>query len=123
MVKQAFAATFQPISGFGFFQTSGGTPGTTLETFFTTLLGFFTALGGIAFLIYFILGAFTWLTSRGDKQQVEKARSYISNAVIGIIVIILAWAITGIIGKLLGVDFLNLAELISRINPLPPPPR
>lgn len=118
MPTKIFAATFEPITGTGTYQASGGAdPGGTLEKFFSGLLGFLTIVGGIAFLIYFILGAFTWLTSQGDKQKVQKAQQYMSNAAIGIIFIILAWAITGIIGALVGVDFLNLAGLIGQITP------
>ncbi|OGY19049.1 MAG: hypothetical protein A2900_00885 [Candidatus Chisholmbacteria bacterium RIFCSPLOWO2_01_FULL_50_28] len=117
MISKAFAATFEPITGTGIFQTGGSTPGVTLERFFSTVLGFLTVIGGIAFLIYFVLGAFTWLTSSGDKQKVEKAQSYLTNAAIGIIIIVLAWAITGIVGTLVGVDILKLNALINRIRP------
>jgi len=115
--NQVFAGTFEPITGFGPFQSGGADPGGTLEKFFSGILGFLTIVGGIAFLIYFILGAFTWLTSKGDKQQVEKAQQYMSNATIGIIFIILSWAITGVIGSLFGINFLGLANLILKIRP------
>lgn len=120
MVKQAFAdykIFFNTIAGTGIFQQGGADPGGTLEDFFTILLGTFTVLGGIAFLIYILLGAFAWLTSQGDKEKVAKAQRYISNAVIGLIVIVLAWAITGIIGLMLDFDILNLEELIGNLNP------
>ena len=117
MIRKAFALNFERITGFGPYQSGGADPGGTLERFFSGLLGFLTVLGGIAFLIYFSLGAITWITSKGDKQQVEKAQGYMSNAFIGIVVLILAWAITGVVGALVGVDFLNLSGLIGTITP------
>lgn len=109
--------TFNPITGIGGFQSGGGSPGPTLERYFTVLLGFFTALGGVAFLIYFILGAFAYLTSQGDREKITRAQRYISNAIIGLLLLILAWAITGIIGIMLGFDILNLSGLISTLYP------
>lgn len=112
----AISINFDPITGIGGFQT-GGDPGTTLERFFTVLLGFFTTVGGLAFLIYFILGAFSYLTSSGDREKIVKAQRYITNAIIGLLLLILAWAITGIIGIMLGFDILNLSNLISSLYP------
>jgi hypothetical protein len=40
-----------------------------------------------------IIGGFQWLTSAGNEEKVEKAKKTISSAVIGIIIVILAWAI------------------------------
>lgn len=116
MIRQVSAAYFDTISGFGEFQTGGDDPAGTLDLFFTNLLGVFTIIGGITFLIYFMLGAFNMLTSAGEKEKVAKAQGYISNALIGLIVIVLAWAITGILGELLGFDILNLEGLIGSLT-------
>jgi hypothetical protein len=43
------------------------------------------------------------MTARGNEEQVEKAKKVIQNAVIGLIIVILAYAITLFIGRLLGV--------------------
>lgn len=40
-----------------------------------------------------IYGGFVWLTAAGNEENVEKAKKIISAAVIGLIVILLAWAI------------------------------
>lgn len=115
MLKKIYAQdiNFVEITGSGRFGT--GDPGTNLDIFFSALLGFFTTIGGIAFLIYFILGAFNWLTSGGDKEKVAKAQRYISNAVIGLLVLVLAWAATAIIGTMLDFDILNLTSLIGSL--------
>jgi cytochrome bd-type quinol oxidase subunit 2 len=117
MVNKAFALTFQTISGFGPFQTGGSDPGGTLDLFFTTLLGVFTIVGGLAFIIYFIVGAFNWLASGGDKERISRAQRYLSNALIGLVLIVLAWAIIGILGLLLGFNVLDLVNLIGQVKP------
>jgi len=43
--------------------------------------------------IFLILGGFQWLTSAGDEERVERAKRTISAAVIGLVIVLLAWAI------------------------------
>lgn len=40
-----------------------------------------------------IYGGFTWMTAAGNEERVEKAKKVISAAVIGLIIVLLAWAI------------------------------
>lgn len=46
-----------------------------------------------------IYGGFVWLTSAGNEENVEKAKRIISAAVIGLIIILLAWAIVIFVAK------------------------
>lgn len=50
------------------------------------------ALGLIA-VIVILYGGFLWLVSRGNAQQVEKAKRVLRSAVIGLVIVLLAWAI------------------------------
>ncbi len=50
----------------------------------------FVSLVAVSYLIY---GGYLWLTAAGNEQRVEKAKQVILQAVIGIVIIILAWAI------------------------------
>lgn len=43
--------------------------------------------------IMVIIGGFTWLTAGGNEEKVDKAKKIISSAVIGMIIVLLAWAI------------------------------
>lgn len=40
-----------------------------------------------------IWGGFTWLTSGGNEDKVDQAKKIISAAVIGLIIVLLAWAV------------------------------
>jgi len=53
------------------------------------------ALGLLALVavIMIILGGFQWMTAGGNEERVEKAKKLISAAVIGLIIVLLAWAI------------------------------
>lgn len=50
-------------------------------------------------LLYVIWGAYFWITSEGDKQKLHQARQRIVFAVIGLIVVFIAWAIIGVVNN------------------------
>lgn len=54
-----------------------------------------TVLGllGIAATAMMIFGGYTWLTASGNEQRVEKAKSILYSAAIGLVIILLSWAI------------------------------
>ena len=53
---------------------------------------------GVIFLLLMIYGGYTWMTARGNEQEVEKAKSLIRNALIGLIIVLAAYAITAFVG-------------------------
>ncbi len=63
----------------------------------TFVLRFFFVIAGLVALIYLLLGALAWITSGGNKENVEKAQQKIQAAIIGIIVIFLVLALVGLI--------------------------
>jgi hypothetical protein len=56
----------------------------------STILGFV----GIFFLILMIYGGLMWMTAGGKEEQLGKAKKVITSAVIGMIVVFSAYAIT-----------------------------
>ena len=54
-------------------------------------------LMGVLFLIVAIYGGYTWMMARGNEQEVEKAKNIIIYAVIGLVVILAGYAITGLV--------------------------
>ena len=64
---------------------------------------------GIAFtVIYIVWGALQWIQSGGEKQKLEAARSRITWAVIGLIILFLSYAFVGAVGYLFKVNLLKL---------------
>jgi hypothetical protein len=43
--------------------------------------------------VMIIMGGFQWMTAAGNEEKIEKAKKVISAAVIGLIIVLLAWAI------------------------------
>lgn len=68
----------------------------------STIIGVMTVAAVIWFIFTFITGAFSWITSKGDKAKLETARDRITNAVIGLIIVVAAWAIVSLLGVMLG---------------------
>lgn len=59
----------------------------------TFLIRGFFAIAGVAALVYLLLGAFSWVTSGGNKENVEKAREKIIAAITGVILVVVVVAV------------------------------
>ncbi|MEA2057012.1 MAG: pilin [Patescibacteria group bacterium] len=89
----------------------------TLVTFLSNLIGFFTVLGGLFFIVYFCMGAFQWISSGGDSGKVEKARNRMMHSTLGLIVMVVSYSLIGIIGRVIGLDLIDLKTTIGNIIP------
>ena len=65
------------------------------------LLFFFAAL--MAF-IFIIIGGIQWITAGGDKIAAQAARDRITAAVVGLLIVVAAFAITTILSTVLGIN-------------------
>ncbi len=65
-------------------------------------------IAGIAVLIYFVVGAISWLTAGGDEERVEKAQKTISNAFIGLVILAASFPIIKIIEIVFGINILEI---------------
>lgn len=74
-----------------------------LETLFGNTVQALTALVGVAVFIMFVVGGFSFMFAAGDQKKLEKARGTITNAIIGVVVIIAAYLILRTIGVITGV--------------------
>ena len=68
-----------------------------LSSIIGTIVGAALAFLGIVFFILMIMGGFTWMTSMGNEQSAAKAKDIIMAAVIGLVIVLLAYAITKLI--------------------------
>ncbi len=65
------------------------------------LIGAVLAFIGVLFFGLMIYGGILWMTARGNEEQVTKAKDLITAAVIGLIIVLSAYAITSFIGSTL----------------------
>lgn len=80
-----------------------------LGNILTGILSFVMVIAALLVLFYLILGGIEWITSGGDKGKTESARNKITAAVIGIIILAAAFAITQVIVRFLGFGSLDQA--------------
>ena len=86
--------------GFGDSFVKGGVM-TSLPTAIGRVVGAVLAFVGTLFLLLIIYGGILWMTDRGNEDQVKKARDLIQAAVIGLVIVLAAYAITSYIGSAL----------------------
>lgn len=85
----------------------------------SSVIGFMTIAAGIWFLFHFLIGGFNWITAAGDKAKLQAARDRLTNAFIGLIVVVAGWAILALAGTFFNVDF-TISDPGSLINQLAP---
>lgn len=69
---------------------------------------FFVILAVVIALLYLLYGGVKWITSRGEKTEVEGARNHIIAAIIGLIVVFLAVFILSIVLSAFGISLTEL---------------
>jgi hypothetical protein len=84
------------LGAFPFSQNNG------LGVFVSNVLGLAITLAGVLFLIYLIWSGIEWILSGGEKAGVEAARNKITNALIGLVIVVAAWAIFSLLKTFLG---------------------
>jgi len=105
-----------PIEGVGrWAEAEGEASITNLESIFSTAIGFLTIFAGLYFMISFLIGAIGWTTAGGETDKIETAKKRMTNGAIGLIIVVAAYSIIFIIGKVVGIDILNLSETFGNI--------
>ena len=117
IIKPIYAAPVdlgQPIWGIGKYQQGADLQtGSLLTDFLSSLITTLTVVASLAFAIYFIIGGLKWITSGGDKTKAEEAKTQMTQAAIGLIVVVVAYFIIGIISNVLGLNILDPAAVLG----------
>jgi len=67
---------------------------TDLATIISTLISVILGFLGIIFLVLTISAGFKWMTSQGNEEEIKKAKGTVKNSIIGLVIVIAAYAIT-----------------------------
>lgn len=70
-----------------------------LNTRIGSIIGIALSFIGVIFLILMIYAGISWMTASGNQEKVTKAKDLIINAIIGLIIVLAAYAITSFIGN------------------------
>lgn len=100
-VKDTAAASstnlFDELVGTNFFQMDFG-------TFLSRAIDAVIIVGGLAVLLFLVWGAIDWLVSEGDKEKMSSAKGKITNAVIGLAILVAVWAIWQLLLQFFGLS-------------------
>lgn len=59
---------------------------------FINLATFFLGIVGLLAIFYFIVGAYDWVLAGGRSEMIKSGKTKITNAVIGLVIVLVAWA-------------------------------
>lgn len=79
-----------------------------VQKFIPAAIGLVLVVGIIFFLFMMLFGAITWITSGGEKSAIEGARGRITNAIVGIIILLSTFALLKIIESFFGINILTI---------------
>jgi len=71
---------------------------------------------GVIFLTMLIYGGYEWMTARGNEQRLEKAKDAIRSAIIGLIIIASAYAISSFVLTRISSKTLNQSTPQGTVN-------
>lgn len=97
------------------FLLNAGSIGALFTKGISVIIGVLTVSAGLWFIFQFFLGALGWLSAGGDKTAIENARKKITNAVIGLVIVIAAIFLIDLIGTILGLNILSPGEFIQDV--------
>lgn len=68
----------------------------------SSIIGLLTIVAAFWFFISFILGGISWITASGDKTKLTQARDKLSNAFIGLVIVVAGWGVLALAGQFFG---------------------
>lgn len=106
----------KPISGIGKFQDTTeltNNPSSILHQFISTIITSLSVIASLAFAIYFILGGLKWITAGDKEQSIKEAKDQMVHSALGLIVVVIAYFVIGLIGNILGIDILSPGTILG----------
>ncbi|QQG41886.1 MAG: hypothetical protein HYV90_01075 [Candidatus Woesebacteria bacterium] len=97
-----------PVFGPGLKGVYSSGPTAFLSTFIPNFIGLVFVIGVLVFFFMLIWGAVQWISSGGDKQGLEAARGRITSAVIGIVILLGAFAVINVVETFFGLNILTI---------------
>ncbi len=79
----------------------------TISVFLSNSVNLIFSIAAVVLLFMVLWGAFDWMISEGEKEKVAAARSKILNAMIGMILIAIAFAVVRLLSQFTGFTFLT----------------
>lgn len=83
----------------------------------SAIIGLLTIVAAFWFFINFTLGGISWITAGGDKTKLTQARDKLTNAFVGLVIVVAGWAVLALAGEFFGwSDILLPSGIIDKIR-------
>ena len=103
-LAQSDTINLKPDAASGFVSLGGFT----IPSIVSGLIRLSLVVAAIVFFFILVIGGIKWIASGGDKAQTEGARSQITAALVGLVIVFAAWAIVALINTFFGIDIFAL---------------
>ena len=67
------------------------------------LLSALLVIGVVVFLFFLLMGAIQWITAGGDKGKLEGAKTHLTNAIIGVVILLSFFAVLSLVECFFGI--------------------
>lgn len=88
------AALAAELPNSGALPENSGLPETDLPTFIGTIIRWILGIIGVILIALFVYGGFTYATSAGSQDKIESGKKIMMYAIIGVIIIVVAFVLT-----------------------------
>ena len=100
-----FALALAPVAFAQFITPNAGNSNlpndTSVSGFILKIINIALAVAGLVAVLFLIIGGFRYITSAGNEETAEQAKKIITNAIIGVVIIILSFVIVRVISNAL----------------------
>lgn len=98
--------------------TNGSGSASQLESIISNVLGVLTIVAVIFFVFQIIFAGYSFLSSQGDSDKIKSARTRLTNGILGLTIVVVAFGAGAFIANLLGLEYVfNLEKFINSIAP------
>ncbi|NCN99872.1 hypothetical protein GW920_02010 [Candidatus Falkowbacteria bacterium] len=79
----------------------------TPESIMTTVVRILLSVLGIIFLIIILIAGSAWMRANGNEEKIQKAKDTLKNTLIGLVLVLIAYALSADLGQILATIFLK----------------
>ncbi|MDD4937922.1 MAG: hypothetical protein PHX34_02780 [Candidatus Shapirobacteria bacterium] len=108
--------TYQTLEGPGIVPDTN--PASQVETIISTVFGILTIVAVIYFIFQIIFAGYGFLSSQGNEEKIKTARDRLTNGILGLTIVVVAFGVGVFLANLLGLgDIFNLSNFIGSSTP------
>jgi len=88
-----------------------------LENFLSQLIGVITLVAVLFFIAQIIFAGYAFISSQGDEKTMEATRKRLTEAILGLAIVIIAVGMGSLVAFLFGIpDILNIKNIFTKLN-------